>query len=105
MEHSIAAKYAARPAARSSDPRLAPGRRLGLRVTGTFRASEGRATVLRRADLGPLVRMRASWRAMPRRSAALHERPTAAAGHDALASLRAPGAARRSSAGSAPWHA
>ena len=55
MEHSIAAKYAARPAARSVRPSARTReRRLGLRVTGTFRASEGRATVLRRADLGRL---------------------------------------------------
>ncbi len=65
MEHSIAAKYAARPAARFPRPSArARERRLGLHVTGSFRPTSGRATVLRRADLGPLVRLRAGWRAI-----------------------------------------
>src|SRR5688500_4134259 len=65
MEHSIAARYAARPAARfvrhgARDRE----RRLGLRATVTFRAATSRATVLRTADAGPLARLRASTRSL-----------------------------------------
>ncbi len=70
MQHSIAAKYACRPAARfvRQSPR-ARERRLGLRPSGSFQAAPSRATVLRRADLGPFVQLRASWRAIrPARS-------------------------------------
>ena len=69
MQHSIAAKYAARPAARfvRSSPR-ARERRLGLRST-TFQAASSHQTALRRADLGPYVQLRASWRSIrPARS-------------------------------------
>jgi hypothetical protein len=70
MQHSIAAKYAARPAARFVRPSpRARERRLGLRPAGSFQAAPVRATVLRRVDLGPLVQLRASWRAIqPARS-------------------------------------
>ncbi len=69
MQHSIAAKYAARPTARfvRSSPR-ARERRLGLRTT-TFQAASSHQTALRRTDLGPYVQLRASWRAIqPARS-------------------------------------
>jgi len=69
MQHSIAAKYAARPAARfvHSSPR-ARERRLGLR-TMTFQAASSHQTALRRTDLGPYVQLRASWRSIqPARS-------------------------------------
>jgi hypothetical protein len=69
MQHSIAAKYAARPAARfvHTSPR-ARERRLGLRTT-TFQAASSHQTALRRTDLGPYVQMRASWRSIqPARS-------------------------------------
>lgn len=64
MQHSIAAKYAARPAARFVRPSARPReRRLGLWSTPTFRAA-GRPTILRRADLGPFLQLKASWRAI-----------------------------------------
>jgi len=69
MQHSIAAKYAARPAARfvRSSPR-ARERRLGLRTT-SFQAASSHQTALRRTDLGPYVQLRASWRSIqPARS-------------------------------------
>jgi hypothetical protein len=65
MQHSIAAKYAARPAARFVHPSSrARERRLGLRTTGTFQPASPRQTVLRQADLSPLVQLRAGWRAV-----------------------------------------
>jgi len=70
MQHSIAAKYAARPAAQFVRPSSrARERRLGLRSAGTFQPASPRQTVLRQADLSPLVRLRAGWRAVrPARS-------------------------------------
>ena len=60
MQHSIAAKFAARPAARFVRPSTrARERRLGLRTTGTFRPAAARLTVLRRADLAPLDQLHA----------------------------------------------
>ena len=106
MEHSIAAKYAARPAAhfvRPSD--RARERRLGLRVAGSFRASSTRPTVLHRPDASVLARLRGGWRAFraarpnrptdgrPRPATAMHWARSARAGTD-----------RRSSAAMAPWH-
>jgi len=107
MEHSIAAKYAARPAARFVRPSARTReRRLGLRVTGTFRATAGRATVLRRADLGPLARMRASWRAI---RPAVPQRPVSGRPRPKVTMVwprsGRTGSAGRSSAASAPWHA
>lgn len=65
MQHSIAAKYAARPAARfvRTSPR-ARERRLGLRSAVSFRSAARHATVLRDAELSPLVRLRARWRSV-----------------------------------------
>lgn len=71
MQHSIAAKYAARPAARfvRSSPR-ARERRLGLRTT-SFQAASSHQTMLRRSDLSPYVQLRARWRSIrPARSSA-----------------------------------
>ena len=65
MQHSIAAKYAARPVARFVRPSLrARERRLGLRPGGSFQAATLRPAVLRHVDLGPFVQLRASWRAI-----------------------------------------
>ena len=65
MEHSIAAKYAARPGARFVRPSArARQRRLGLRSSDAFRPASSRAAVLRPSELGPLVALRASWRAI-----------------------------------------
>ena len=65
MQHSIAAKYAARPAARFVRPSSrARERRLGLRSAASFQPATRRSTVLRHSDLSPLVRLRARWRSV-----------------------------------------
>ena len=105
MQHSIAARFAARPAARFVRPSArARERRLGLRPMGSFRPASATLTVLRRADLGPLVQLHAGWRA-------LHAaRPV----HSTSGSLRRTDrmrwghsgdspATRRAGATSAPW--
>jgi hypothetical protein len=64
MQHSIAAKYAARPAARFV--RLSPRareRRLGLRTT-SFQAATSHQTMLRRTDLSPYVQLRSRYRSI-----------------------------------------
>jgi hypothetical protein len=65
MEHSIAAKYAARPAARF--PRASSRtreRRLGLRAAIAFRATGWRPTVLRQQERSALARLLAGARSM-----------------------------------------
>lgn len=105
MQHSIAARYAARPAARFvCAPSRARERRLGLRTTATFRATPARPTVLRHPDLPLLLRVRASWRSLtvakPRRATSGHIRPVVS-----MRWSRPSGPVRegRSSAASAPW--
>lgn len=85
MQRSIAAKFAARPAARFVRPsaRLRE-RRMGLRASHSLIAASSHRTVLRLLDLGPFVALRASWRAItpagatpsasgrPRPSTAMH---------------------------------
>lgn len=105
MEHSIAAKYAARPAAHFVRPSVrARQRRLGLQRTGTFSPASSRSTVLRIADLGPIVALRASWRAIRparvRRPVAGPPRPAASI---SWARSGRTGATRRPSAAMAPW--
>ena len=107
MQHSIAAKYAARPAARFVRPSTrARERRLGLRTTGTFQPASARQTVLRQADLSPLVQLRATWRAV---HVAHPHRPSSGQLHPAVgmrwAGSGATRAARQASAASAPWRA
>ncbi|MBF8289132.1 MAG: hypothetical protein HW391_100 [Chloroflexi bacterium] len=59
MEHSIAAKYAARPAARFPQPSFrVRERRLGLRSAIAFRAAAGRTTVLRNTQSSQLAQLR-----------------------------------------------
>jgi hypothetical protein len=106
MQRSIAARYAAHPVAHFAPrPARARERRLGLRPSGTFHAAPTRATVLRQADLGPLARLRAGWRAIephrpaPGRSGLL--RPTMSI---TWVRLPRPHAERPSSAAPAPWH-
>jgi hypothetical protein len=105
MQHSIAAKYAARPAASFVRPssRIRE-RHLGLRMRGTFQAASPHATVLRRTDLSPLVRLRASWRAVrparPNRPVAGHVRPVVSM---VWARSGRPGRDRRHGAATAPW--
>ncbi|MEO8230271.1 MAG: hypothetical protein ABI628_10995 [Chloroflexota bacterium] len=105
MQHSIAAKYAARPAARFvCAPSRASERRLGLRSTAAFRAIPPSATVLRRPELPALLQLRARWRSLqlarPRRSTSGRIRPAVS-----MRWSRPSGPARegRSSAASAPW--
>ena len=105
MQHSIAARYAARPAAHFvCAPSRARERRLGLRATVTFRAIPARPTVLRRPDLPLLIRLRASWRSLtvaaPRRATSGRIRPVVS-----MRWSRPSGPVRegRSSAASAPW--
>ena len=105
MERSIAAKYAARPAARFVRPSArARERRLGLRAAGSFQAASTRPTVLRRPGGSVLARLRGGWRAF--RAARPAARPTAGRGPSSRCtgprSGRA-GADRRSSAATAPW--
>ena len=58
MEHSIAAKYAARPAASFPRPSVRfRERRFGLRAAIAFRATAGRPTELRR-EAGSVARLR-----------------------------------------------
>ncbi len=107
MQHSIAAKYAARPAARFIRPSSrARERRLGLRSAGSFQPSSPRQTVLRQADLSPIVQLRASWRAVqparPDRSVRGLLTPVVTMHWAGTGASRA---ARRSSAASAPWRA
>ena len=65
MQHSIAAKYAARAAARFVTPSArARERQLGLRPVHAFVAASARRAVLRTPDLGPLAALRAPWRAI-----------------------------------------
>ena len=65
MDHSIAAKYAARPAARFVRPSTrVRERRLGLRPSGSFQAPGTRTTTLRGPEVASRARLRASWRAI-----------------------------------------
>ena len=108
MGHSIAAKYAARPAARFR-PSLEPGPRAPTGSAARSRASAAaarRPTVLRGAEVGPLARLRAGWRAPdrgPSASPASGRPRPAVAMHWARSGRSGPG--RRPSAATAPWRA
>ena len=107
MQHSIAAKYAVRSAARFVRPSSqARQRRLGLRAASTFQPASPRATVLRRADLGPIAQLRANWRAIrPARSHRITAglpRPLVRMSWASVGQARSD---RRSGAASAPWRA
>ena len=107
MDHSIAAKYAARPAARFVRPSAhVRERRLGLRSSGSFHAPGVRPTVLRGSEIAPLVRLRAGWRAITPAVARRHRsgRPRPLVAMDWARSGRAVGV-RRPGAASAPWPA
>ena len=90
MDHSIAAKYAARPAAHFVRPSArARERRLGLVAAGRVPArGRPRATVLRRPDVAPLASLRGRWRAIRPARPAVHRRSPATRGRDALGPLR-----------------
>jgi hypothetical protein len=64
MERSVTARYPIRPAARFvAAGGRARERRLGLRSAASFRAAPTLPTILRRADPGPYVALRARSRA------------------------------------------
>ena len=105
MQHSIAAKYAARPAARFVRPSARTReRRLGLRPSGSLVPAAARATVLRRPDVAPLTHLRAGWRAITPATGATSTggdlRPVV---QMRWATSVRTGTAGRSSAASAPW--
>src|SRR3954449_4298729 len=107
MDHSIAAKYAARPAARFVRPSTRfRERRLGLRPSGTFKAPGVRATVLHGPAVAPVTQLRAGWRAIKpaavRRPHGGRPRPLVVM---AWSRSGRTGTARRSGAASAPWPA
>ena len=108
MERRIAARYAARQAARFVSPSArARERRLGLRMAGSFRPASTRLTVLRRPGGGSvLAHLRGDWRAIraasPRRPSAGVPRPSVTFRWTGSAPA---GTTRRSSAATAPWRA
>src|SRR6185369_4320093 len=100
MERSIAARYAARPAAQFVRPSIrARERHLGLHGAGSFHPATTRLTVLRRPGDGVLAQLRGDWRAItaaaPRRVPDGRPRPQVAYRWTGSA---ASGATRRSSA-------
>ena len=102
MEHSIAAKYAARPAAHF--PRATGGtgrRRLGLTPLGAFHAASERQTFLRRDTSSPLARLRRDSRSIaatrPTRISTGRPRPVVSLTWSRSVSVRRP------SAPVAPW--
>jgi len=105
MDHSIAAKYAARPAARFVRPSTrVRERRLGLRPTGSFRAPGMRSTVLHGSEVAPLTRLRAGWRTIQTAKARRQPsgRPKPMVVMEWARSGRT-GTVRRPGAASAPW--
>jgi hypothetical protein len=105
MDHSIAAKYAARPAAHFVRPSArVRERRMGLRRPGTFRSPDLRATVLHGSDVAPLARIRASWRTIspaptrPNRTGRVRPAVTMEWARSGRS-----GTVRRPGAASAPW--
>jgi hypothetical protein len=105
MDHSIAAKYAARPAARFVRPSTrVRERRLGLRPSGSFQAPATRSTTLRGPEVASRARLRAAWRAIQpavvRRAPSGRPRPAVTM---EWARTGYTGSARRSGAPSAPW--
>ena len=106
MQRSIAARYAARPAARFvSTSSRARERRLGLRGVSSFHPASTRMTVLRRPSDSVLARLRGDWRAIrPARPRRTDGRPRPTVAMTWTGSSFA-GSARRSSAATAPWRA
>ena len=105
MDHSIAAKYAARPAARFVRPSTrVKERRLGLRPSGSFQAPGTRTTNLHGPEIASRARLRASWRAI--QPAAVRRPPTGLPRPSVTmewARSGQPGMVRRPGAASAPW--
>jgi hypothetical protein len=104
MDHSITARYAARPAARF--PRASSGspqRRLGLGAGRAFSPAPTRLTVLLRDQPSPLVQLRRDPRSIaatrPVRRSGGHLRPAF------TLTWRGSSAPRHPSAHAAPWRA
>jgi hypothetical protein len=106
MGHSIAAKYAARPAARFVRPSSrARERRLGLGMLSSFSAARPRATELRGSHSSAYAQLRAGWHGpQPARPSARSGRPRPLVQMQWARSGRS-GTARRPRAATAPWHA
>ncbi len=104
MQRSVVASLANRPVTRFVRPSVGyRTRRMGLRAFLTFTPAPSGATVLRRADLGPIVGRRNDWRSAvptppparvgaPRPSVSIHWAHSARGRAD-----------RRSSAAATPW--
>jgi len=105
MGHSIAAKYAARPAARFVRPSSrARERRLGLGGSGGFSAATARQTELRGTDRSPVAAIR-SRRGLTTTAPAGHGGRLRPAVEMQWTSAGQAGPGRRSRAATAPWHA
>ncbi len=107
MQHSIAAKYAARPVASFARPSgRERERRLGLRRSLSFTPAAGHVTVVRHGGKGPLAGLHASWRSITPARAARRvsglPRPVVVFHWTRFGSTRPD---RRSSAAAAPWRA
>jgi hypothetical protein len=100
MEHSLTARYTARPAARF--PRASNGsrrRRLGLSVVGAFRPATTRMTVLRAAP-DALTRLRRDPRSI---AATRPARPSTGRPRPVVSPTWPRSLAPRPSAAAAPW--
>lgn len=106
MGHSIAAKYAARPAARFVRPSSrARERRLGLGTLSSFSAARAGSTRIHGAQMSPMAQLRSVWRgpqAAPPTVRGGRPRPLVQM-HWARSGRS--GAGRRPRAATAPWHA
>src|SRR4029077_20281560 len=105
MDHSIAAKYAARPAAHFVRPSTrVRERRMGLRPSGSFQAPGTRTTTLRGPEIASLARLRAAWRAIQpaavRRTPSGRPRPAVTMEWARSGQI---GATHRPGAAPAPW--
>jgi hypothetical protein len=106
MGHSIAAKYAARPAARFVRPSSrARERRLGLGTQISFSAVSAAQTELRGPDAGPYARLRAGWRGPRPTKSIVRDRRVRPLVTMHWARSGRSGSHRRPSAAAAPWHA
>jgi len=106
MDHSVTARYAARPAAHFiRRAARAHDRRLGLRPAGSFRAAAPRATILRDAGDSAVARLRAGRGALrivaPRRSSGGAPRPAVVMHWPRAGRSQA---VRRASPAVSPWH-
>ncbi len=103
MHRSVVASLTNRPVTRFVSAEDRPmSRRLGLRPVGAFTPAAASTTVLRRADLGPIVGRRSGWPiAVPAETARSGApRPSVAIHWAHSARSRA---VRRSSAAATPW--